>query len=160
MIEKIKSVPMAIWIGLALVLIVIFLMNNHKSSSAPPQPQTTPGPVTASTVGTPGAQSNAGTDQQLGNLSQMTQGGFAQILQQEQAMQDEIAQLQSGDRTGLTQTASVPASFTSSFIANGMNGAGTGMTQFGGSMQNAQNVSALNSAFVTANPMPVANFQG
>lgn len=156
--DRIKSVPMPIWIGLALVLIVIFLMNGKKSS--PPPAQTTAGPVTASTVGTPGAQSNAGTDQQLGNLSQMTQGGFAQILQNEQAMQDQIAQLQSGDRTGLRQTVTVPASDSARFIAFGMNGSGTGMTQFGGSIQSAQNIAARNSAYVTSNGMPVANWQG
>lgn len=118
MLERLKKIPVPIWIGLGLVLIVIFLMNGSKSKSSDNAPaQTAPvGPVTTATVGTQGAQSGAGTDQQLGNLSVMTQSGFAQIAQQQQA------------------------------ILDGMNGHGTTMQQFGHSMQRVQNGSARENA--------------
>ena len=128
--DHLKKVPTPIWIGLVMVVIVIFLSN--KSSSAPPE--TTPGPVTSSTVGTQGTQSNAGTDQQLGNISQINQGGFAQILDQEQAQTDILQQL-----------------------ANNMNGIGTPMQQFGGSIQHTQNQDATLSATLNHSGQPVAS---
>jgi hypothetical protein len=127
MIEKIKSVPIPIWIGLGLILIVIFVLNmksNSSSNATPSAPVTaTAGPVTTSTVGTQGSQNSPGTDQELGNLSVITQSGFAQIAQQEQ-----------GNNQLLTG------------IANGMNGVGPGMRQFGGTIQSSQNGSAANNA--------------
>lgn len=137
--EKIKSVPIPIWIGLGLILIVIFVMNS-KAGAAKAPPKTAPvGPVTDATVGTQGSQRGAGTDQQLGNLSVLTQGGISQILQQEQA--------NNALMTG---------------IANRMNGVGTPMQQFGGAIQATQNGSAQTNALNgTAgqnsgiNPLPV-----
>lgn len=157
MMERLKHIPLPIWIGLALVLIVIFLVNSKQSA-----PQPTAGPVTSSTVGTAGQQPNAGTDQQLGNLSQTTQGGFAEVLRNQESMQREIAVLQSGDRTGLQQTATVPPANGNQWLwemSNG-NGVGTGMTQFGSNIQNSQNTSAANNATLFVNGIPVSNFQG
>lgn len=118
--EKLKSVPLPIWIGLGLVLVVIFIANSggQKATS-----QQTAGPVTGSTVGTQGTQPSAGTDQQLGNLSQITQGGFEQIANQEKGTQEMLASLGAN-----------------------MNGVGTGQQQFGGSMQTVQNNTAIRNA--------------
>ena len=155
--EVLKKIPLPLWIGFGLILVVIVFVSSK--SQQPSNAQTTAGPVTSNTVGTPGMQSNAGTDQQLGNLSQITQGGVAQIIQNQQAMQNEIALLQSGNRTGLTQTASVPATGpTAQQLASGMNG--VGMSAFGGSIQDSQNASAQNNAAVTSGAVPVSNFQG
>lgn len=120
-----KKVPVPIWIGLGLVLIVILLMNRggSKQSTTAGTPTATAGPVTTATVGTQGAQSGAGTDQELGNLSVITQGGFAQIAQQEQS------------NTTLLNA-----------LANGMNGAGTPMQQMGNTVQSSQNSSAQSNA--------------
>lgn len=123
MMDKIKSVPIPIWIGLGLILIVIFVLNNKGSGGSKQQVTAPAGPVTTATVGTQGVQSNAGTDQQLGNLSVITQGGFSQIAQQEQANSALLASL-----------------------AGGMNGAGTPMQQFGNSVQASQNGSAMSNA--------------
>lgn|SRR5215469_5250591 len=119
--EALKKVPIPIWIGLGLVLILILLMNRG-GSSQPPQTAAA-GPVTTATVGTQGSQAGAGTDQELANLSVITQGGFAQIAQQEQ-----------GNQLLLTQ------------LAGGMNGVGTPMQQAGGSIQASQNGSAASNA--------------
>ena len=116
--EKIKSVPVPIWIGLGLILIVIFVLNSKGGSKQ--QVSAPVGPVTTATVGTQGAQSGAGTDQQLGNLSVMVQGGFSQIAQQNQEIMRQIA--------------------------GNMNGAGPGMQQAGGAIQATQNSSALDNA--------------
>lgn len=116
--EKIKSVPVPIWIGLGLILIVVFVMNSKAGSKQ--QVSAPVGPVTTATVGTQGAQVGAGTDQQLGNLSVMVQGGFSQIAQQNQAIANQLA--------GQT------------------NGVGTPMQQFGGSMQAVQNTNAVDNA--------------
>lgn len=115
--DKIKSVPIPIWIGLGLVLIVIFLLNNKKGSSQQ-QVSAPVGPVTTATVGTQGAQAGAGTDQQLGNLSVIVQGGFSQLAQQNRDL--------------------------ASQIAGNMNG--TGMTSVGGAVQQTQNNNATNNA--------------
>lgn len=113
--EKLKHIPIPIWIGLGLVLIFILLMNRKSSSD---QPNT--GPVTASTVGSQGSQSGAGTDQQLGNLSQMQQTGMNQIMHQQQE--------------------------TGTAILAALNGIGTNMQQFGSSVQTTQNASAQQNA--------------
>ena len=115
-----KKVPLPIWIGLGLVLIVILLMNRGGSQQQAPAQTAPVGPVTTATVGTQGAQSNAGTDQQLGNLSVITQGGFAQIANQNEAIMNQIA--------------------------SGMNGVGTPMQQAGGAVQSVQNGSAAGNA--------------
>jgi hypothetical protein len=132
--EVLKKVPLPLWIGLGLVLIVIVLLGGKSSSSqSQQQPQTTPGPVTASTVGQQGSQAGAGTDQELGNLSQITQGGFAQIHENEKV------------QTGLLQS-----------IQANMNGVGTPMQQFGNSIQTTQNDFAATNAAQTASGQPVA----
>jgi hypothetical protein len=142
--EMFKKVPLPIWIGLGLVLIVILLMNRGGSSSQQQTTAATPtaaaGPVTNATVGTQGSQAGAGTDQELGNLSVLTQGGFAQIAQQEQ-----------GNQALLTQ------------LAGGMPNVGTPMQQFGTSIQSSQNTSATGNATsgtvgqnAGSNPVPVA----
>lgn len=113
MMEKIKSVPIPIWIGLGLILIVIFVLNN-KSGGQAKQTETAPvGPVTTATVGTQGAQMGAGTDQELGNLSVMSQSGFAQIAQQNAAI--------------------------AAKLGVNLNGGGTSMQQFGNAIQASQN---------------------
>ena len=128
-LEKLKHIPIPIWIGLGLVLIFILLMNRKSSSSSD---GTTVGPVTDSTVGSGGAQPGAGTDQQLGNLSQMNQTGFNEIMHQNQATADQ--------QTGILQA----------ILAN-MNGVGTTMHQMGGSVQATQNATAqANAATGTA----------
>jgi hypothetical protein len=137
MMDKFKSVPLPIWIGLGLVLIVILLMNRSSGKNAQnPAPSTTApvGPVTTATMGTQGAQSNAGTDQQLGNLSVITQGGFAQLAAQNQAL--------------------------ASQIAGNMNG--SGMTPAGSAVQQTQNTNAQSNATngttgqnAGSNPVPV-----
>ena len=118
--EMFKKVPLPIWIGLGLVLLVILLMNRGGSSSSQAGATTTApvGPVTTATVGTQGAQAGAGTDQELANLSSIAQSGFEQIAWQEQ------------NNTQLLNS-----------ISGGMNG-GTGMQNFGGSMQGTQNGTA------------------
>jgi hypothetical protein len=121
MMEKIKSIPIPIWIGLGLILIVIFVINSKAGSKQ--QVSAPVGPVTTATVGTQGAQTGAGTDQELGNLSVITQGGFAQIAQQERGNQLLLSQL-----------------------AAGMNGVGTPMQQTGGTIQSSQNGSAQSNA--------------
>jgi hypothetical protein len=101
-------------------------MNRGGSSQAQnPAPSTTApvGPVTTATVGTQGAQAGAGTDQELANLSSITQGGFEQIAWQQQNNQA----LLNG-------------------IASGMNGIGTPMQQMGGAVQATQNGSAMQNA--------------
>jgi len=75
-IERIKSIPVPIWIGLAIILILLFVFGSRKQQTA--------GPVTSATVGTQGAQPGAGTDQQLGNLSQIYQTGFNNIRMHEE----------------------------------------------------------------------------
>lgn len=98
--------------------------NTGGSSQQTAGPVTAPaGPVTNATVGTQGSQGGAGTDQELGNLSVMNQSGFAQIAQMEQS------------NSALLTT-----------LANGMNGNGTTMQQFGSSIQNAQNGAAASNA--------------
>jgi signal transduction histidine kinase len=119
-LEKLKHIPIPIWIGLGLVLIFILLMNRNSSSSS----GTTAGPVTGATVGSQGSQAGAGTDQQLGNLSQMNQTGFNEIMHQEQASADQ--------QSGMLQ----------SILANMNTGVGTTMHQLGGSIQTAQNATA------------------
>lgn len=122
--EMLKKVPIPIWIGLGLVLIVILLMSrNTGGSQQTAGPVTAPaGPVTNATVGTQGSQGGAGTDQELGNLSVLTQGGFAQIAQQEQGNQLLLARLAGG------------------------NNVGTPMQQFGSTIQSTQNDAALTNA--------------
>jgi hypothetical protein len=128
-LEKLKHIPIPIWIGLGLVLIFILLMNRNSSSSSG---GTTAGLVTDSTVGSQGTQSGAGTDQQLGNLSQMNQTGFNEIMHQNQVSADQ--------QTGILQ----------SILAN-MNGVGTTMHQMGSSVQATQNATAqANAATGTA----------
>jgi hypothetical protein len=125
--EMFKKVPLPIWIGLGLVLIVILLMNRGGSSSSNQQqttaatPTAAAGPVTTATVGTQGTQGGAGTDQELGNLSVLTQGGFSQIAQQDQQLTTQLASLQA-------------------------NGVGTPMQQFGGAIQSTQTTSAQTNA--------------
>lgn len=123
--EMFKKVPLPIWIGLGLVLILILLMNRggSKSSQTAAPPTAAAGPVTTATVGTQGAQSGAGTDQELGNLSSISQSGFEQLVQQQQTNQALLVKLN-----------------------NGMTGAGTPMQQFGGSMQNVQSGGAADNA--------------
>ena len=116
--EKIKSVPVPIWIGLGLILIVIFVMNSKSGSKQ--QINAPVGPVTTATVGTQGAQMGAGTDQELANLSVITQSGFAQIAQQHREMAKQIA--------------------------GNMNGAGPNMQQIGNAVQATQNSSAQDNA--------------
>lgn len=124
--EKLKSIPVPIWIGLGLILILMFVMNGKSAKqSAPP----VTAPVTDQTVGSQGSQSGAGTDQQLGNLSVLTQGGISQIQQQQQADHELLMQLQ-----------------------NGMNGVGTPMQQFGGSIQKSQNGYAQHKALSDLQP--------
>jgi hypothetical protein len=122
--EMFKKVPLPIWIGLGLILIVILLMNrggSKPSTTTASGNVTAPvGPVTTSTMGTQGAQSGAGTDQELANLSSITQGGFEQINWQNQS----IAKMLAGNMTGI----------------------GTPMQQFGNSMQANQNQSAASNA--------------
>lgn len=120
--ELLKKVPIPIWIGLGLVLIVILLMSRNTSNSQQTAgPVTAPaGPVTTATVGTQGSQGGAGTDQELGNLSVMTQSGFAQIATQNKELAAQIA--------------------------GGMPNVGTPMQQFGSSMQSVQNGSAQDNA--------------
>ena len=118
MMEKIKSVPIPIWIGLGLILIVIFVMNSKAGSKQ--QVSAPVGPVTTATVGTQGAQTGAGTDQEIANLSVITQSGFAQIAKQHQDMAKQI-------------------------VGN-MNGAGSNMQQLGNAIQSAQNSSAQDNA--------------
>lgn len=127
-IERLKHIPVPIWIGLGLVFIVIVLLNNK------PKVQTGAGPVTAGTVGTQGSQAGAGTDQQLGNLSNITQSGFSQIAQNEHT------------QTGLLQN-----------LVGGMNGIGTPMQQFGGSIQSTQTNHAVNNAANTNGAQPVTS---
>lgn len=120
--EELKKVPMPMWIGLGLILIVIVIMNRNAGQQ---QQQATPvaapvGPVTTATVGTQGAQVGAGTDQQLANLSVITQSGFAQLTQQNQQL--------------------------ARSVAGGMNGVGPTMQQVGSSMQSVQNSSAADNA--------------
>lgn len=121
MMEKIKSVPIPIWIGLGLILIVIFVLNNKSGGQAKQTTTTAPvGPVTTATVGTQGAQMGAGTDQELGNLSVMSQSGFAQIAQQNAAI--------------------------AAKLGVNLNGGGTPMQQFGNAIQVSQNQSASDNA--------------
>lgn len=129
MMDLFKKIPLPIWIGLGLVLILIVVMGNRSSSQS--QPSSTvaggnvtsaAGPVTNATVGTQGAQNSPGTDQELGNLSVMTQSGFAQIATQEQQNSALLSQLTTG------------------------NGSGTPMQQFGTNVQAAQTTSAASNA--------------
>src|SRR5215471_9716151 len=118
MMEKIKSIPVPIWIGLGLILIVIFVMNSKGGSK---QQVTAPvGPVTTATVGTQGVQAGAGTDQEIANLSVITQSGFAQIAQQHHDMAQQIA--------------------------GNMSGVGPTMQQMGSAVQASQNSAASNNA--------------
>lgn len=118
-IERLKHIPIPIWIGLGLVVIFIVFLSSKKSSAA----ASTGAPVTDATVGTQGSQSGAGTDQQLGNLSQITQAGFADIAKHEQANSDLISQ-----------------------IGSNMSGVGTPLQQFGGAIQATQNGAAQQTA--------------
>jgi hypothetical protein len=128
-VEKLKHIPIPIWIGLGLVLILIIFMSSKSSSSG-----STAGPVTSNTMGSSGSQPGAGTDQELGNLSQITQAGFADISKNEQT------------NTGLLQA-----------MSSSMSGVGTGMTQFGGAVQSTQNGSAQTTAANYSGGQPVNN---
>jgi hypothetical protein len=126
-IERLKHIPIPIWIGLGLVLVIILLTNKPKTVTGA-------GPVTGATVGTQGSQAGAGTDQQLGNLSSITQSGFSQIAKNEQT------------QTGLLQG-----------LYSGMNGVGTPMQQFGGAIQSTQLDHAVNNAANTSGAQPVTS---
>lgn len=122
--EMFKKVPLPIWIGLGLVLIIILLMNRSSGSQSQQtagQPTAAAGPVTTATVGTQGSQGGAGTDQELGNLSVITQSGFSQIAQQNQQIASQLA-------------------------ANAANGVGTPMQNVGAAVQSSQNSSAQTNA--------------
>lgn len=129
MMDFIKKIPLPIWIGLGMVLILIVVMANRQSANSQSNAvagggvTAAAGPVTTATVGTQGTQAGAGTDQQLGNLSQITQSGFSQIASQEQGNQILLSEL-----------------------AGGMSGVGTPMQQVGGAIQSSQNGSAANNA--------------
>lgn len=126
MLEKLKHIPIPIWIGLGLVFIFILLMNRNSSSSG-----TTAGPVTANTVGSQGSQAGAGTDQQLGNLSQMMQTNQNQLMQSQQA--------------GLHEIASQNAQ-SANAIMSALSGVGGNMQQLGSAVQTSQNASAQQNA--------------
>lgn len=135
MLDKLKSIPVPIWIGLAIVVIVVLLLNNKSASSAQQQqPVSASTPVNDQTVGAQGSQAGAGTDQELANLSQITQGGFAQIQNNERV------------QTGLLTQ-----------IRSGMTGVGTPMQQFGGAIQTSQNGWAMDNATQWNNPQPVSS---
>jgi len=153
-IEKLKSIPTPIWIGLGLVLIVIFLFGGRKTTGG--------GPVTGATVGAQGAQGNAATDQAVGNLSQMTQTGFNQIMENQKAILQNEAVLQTGQRTGFSQTVSLEQQNQNLLtqLKNGMGGYGTTYTQMGSSIQNSQNQSAGNNAYSGTQPRPVQQYSG
>lgn len=119
------------------MVIVIFLLNsssNKKAQTTAGTANAPSGPVTNSTVGSTGIQAGAGTDQELANLSQITQGGFSQIQQNEKVQTGLLAQL-----TG------------------NMNGIGSPMSQFGGAIQTTQTGAAQNNATASATGQPVEN---
>lgn len=137
--EKLRQIPIPIWIGLGLVVILVVFMASKSSSSGGTPANTTATqnqPVTNATVGTQGSQPGAGTDQELGNLSQITQAGFGEIAQNERV------------QTGLLTN-----------LNGGMNGIGTPMTQFGGAIQQSQNGAAQTNATAYANGQPVSQPQ-
>lgn len=137
-IEKLKSIPVPIWIGLGLVVIaVVFLSSKSSSSGGQPVASTDTtatqnAPVTNATVGTQGSQPAAGTDQELGNLSQITQAGFGEIAQNERM------------QTGLLQS-----------LNGGMSGVGQPLTQFGGAIQSTQHDAAQQTAANGTGGQPV-----
>lgn len=115
-IEKLKKIPMPVWIGLGIIILFILFMGRKQTTTA--------GPVTGATVGAQGAQPNAGTDQQLGNLSQINQTGFSDILRQQRAIGEQ-------------------QSSTLNDLISRMNaGAGTTMTAMGSAIQGSQNTHA------------------
>lgn len=166
MLEKLKSIPMPIWIGLGLVVILVIFTSSKSSSSSS-------GGVTAGTVGTQGSQAGAGTDQELGNLSQITQSGFSQIMQNEQAILTGQAQIQSGQQTGFGQVVNLEnanaASLSNIFatlgsvsgqvsdVQTGITGINTqvsSMQGFGALIQSLQNAFAQ---FAAAETAPTVN---
>lgn len=120
-----KSIPMPVWIGLGLAILVILWMSSRQSAKA------TSGPVTDATVGNPNVQPGAGTDQMLGNLSQMFQTGFKQIIEQDK----ENAQS----------------------IRDAITGLGTTYQQIGGGVQGSMNGTASGSAVAHSGGQPVAS---
>jgi hypothetical protein len=140
--EKLRQIPIPIWIGLGLVVIFIVFISSKNSSNAQssaPATSTTAtqnNPVTDATVGTQGAQPAAGTDQELGNLSQITQSGFGEIAQNERV------------QTGLLQS-----------LNGNMSGIGTPLTQFGSAIQTTQSQSAMQAAANYSNGQPVGQPQ-
>jgi len=153
-IEKLKSIPTPIWIGLGLVLILIFLFGGRKTQGG--------GPVTSATVGAQGTQGTAAADQAIGNLSQLNQTGFNQIMENQKAVLENQAVLQNGQRTGFSQTVSLEQQNQGLLetLKNGMGGYGTTYTQVGTSIQNAQNQSAGSTAYAGSQPRPVQQYSG
>lgn len=127
-IERMKSIPMPVWIGLGLAILVVLWMSAKTSSKA------TSKPVTDATVGAQGTQSNAGTDQQLGNLTQIFQSGFRQMLTQDKESTELLS----------TQIA-------------GMGTSAGSFQPIGGSIQNSMNGTASNSATAHAGGQQVTN---
>lgn len=137
--EKIKSVPVPIWIGLGLILIVIFVLNSKGGSKQQQNVSAPVGPVTTATVGTQGAQAGAGTDQEIANLSVITQSGFAQIAQQHADMAKQIAGNMGGAGPAMQQV-----------------GTGIQATQNGSAQTNAVNGTAGQNAGNNPQPVPTA----
>jgi hypothetical protein len=123
-IERLKKIPIPIWIGLGVVLLFIVFIGNRGGGS---QAQ----PVTDATVGAGGVQPSAGTDQQLGNLSQMNQTGFNMILANQKKVAEESTAVEK-------QQADILKQILERMSAIG----GTTQTQVGGAIQAAQNNSA------------------
>jgi hypothetical protein len=151
-IERIKRIPVPIWIGLALVILLLMIMGGRKRATA--------GPVTDATVGAQGVQPGAGTDQQLGNLSQTFQTGFNDLRKHEQANSEAMANLQSGYQTGFTQTAQLEQGNQNLLqqILAAMQGHTSSFTGMGSAIQQTQNQAAAANASNTMSGQGVATY--
>jgi hypothetical protein len=137
-IEKIKSVPPVLWIGVALaVLVVIYL--SSKSSAAAAEAASTP---TSATVGTPSGTAVNGVS--TSTLPNPTQSGM-----------DQLASLETGGGGSSffgsqpNMAVSNPNTGLTSGLASTMNG-GTSMAHFGHAITNAgTSVSGITGAPIT-----------
>ena len=78
LVERIKSIPMPLWIGGLLVIVAIIWMSRKSTSGA----------ITSGTVGTQGSQGTAAADQMLGTVTQSLQANQAQTNANFKSMSD------------------------------------------------------------------------
>src|SRR5262245_25296808 len=149
--ERIKRIPAPIWIGIGVVVLLVLFLGSKRAPAV-----TGGGAITGATVGTQGAQPNAGADQAVGNLSQTPSAGFQQLGDLEKQNNTGIAQVQSGLASGVSQSISFQQQQQSVLqqILEAIRSGGNTMVQAGGAYQGSMN-NAPGNAPASATGQPV-----